>query len=498
MYDTLTKILYNDNAVAGEAAAISIGLIMAGTANERTVDGKGAQLLLNFTIDMKNYARETSHEKIIRGLAIGIALSFYGREEEAEATINELLSDKDPILRYGGIYTIGMAYCGTANNAAVRKLLQIAVSDVSDDVRRAAVINLGFLLFKTPKQCPRLVSLLAESYNPHVRYGVAMAIGISCAGTGMLEAIDILETLVNDSVDFVRQGALLGLSMVLMQFNENSTSKPNQKTNVIGQKVKDVRKKLETIWTGREEIMTKLGAILSAGIIDAGGRNVTILMHKNGQNKMKNIIGLMLFTQYWFWYPYLHFLSLSFEPTAIIGLNLNLKMPKWRFKSNARPSLFAFPAPLKAPEKQATKAAPTAELSLTAKAKAKEARKKKRTGNEPFTPGSTMTATPTPFPADAGKEFDEKEITATVVEEKKEESSEVLDNPARVTPQQMKVLSFDTEEYVPLKFLNHNLEMGIVMLKRSDQGPEEFVELKNTASEESLPEPEPPAPFEWP
>ena len=40
---------------------------------------------------------------------------------------------------------------------------------MSNDVRRAAVLNLGFVLASTPEQCPRIVSLLAESYNPHVR-----------------------------------------------------------------------------------------------------------------------------------------------------------------------------------------------------------------------------------------------------------------------------------------------------------------------------------------
>ena len=42
-----------------------------------------------------------------------------------------------------------------------------------------------FSLFRTPEQCPSVVSLLSESYNPHVRFGAAMALGIACAGTGL-------------------------------------------------------------------------------------------------------------------------------------------------------------------------------------------------------------------------------------------------------------------------------------------------------------------------
>lgn len=78
-----------------------------------------------------------------------------------------------------------MAYAGTGNNKAIRKLLHVAVSDVNDDVRRAAVTGLGFILFRNPTQVPRIVQLLSESYNPNVRYGAALALGISCAGTGL-------------------------------------------------------------------------------------------------------------------------------------------------------------------------------------------------------------------------------------------------------------------------------------------------------------------------
>ncbi|EAX89966.1 hypothetical protein TVAG_091560 [Trichomonas vaginalis G3] len=69
-------------------------------------------------------------------------------------------------------------------NDALQKLLHIAVSDVNDNVRRAAVIGIGFVLSRRPKEVPSMINLLAQSYHAHVRAGAALAIGISCAGTG--------------------------------------------------------------------------------------------------------------------------------------------------------------------------------------------------------------------------------------------------------------------------------------------------------------------------
>src|SRR3954466_16045844 len=106
-----------------------------------------------------------------------------------------------------------MAYSATGNNKAIRRLLHVAVSDVNDDVRRAAVTALGFILLRNHKQVPRIVQLLSESYNPNVRYGATLALGISCAGTGLMEAIELLEPMTKDPVDYVRQGALVSLAM---------------------------------------------------------------------------------------------------------------------------------------------------------------------------------------------------------------------------------------------------------------------------------------------
>lgn len=70
---------------------------------------------------------------------------------------------------------------------------------------------------------PRLVSLLSESFNPHVRYGSCIAVGIACAGSGSAEAVALLEPMLEDVADYVRQAAMIALAMVYMQQSEVHT-----------------------------------------------------------------------------------------------------------------------------------------------------------------------------------------------------------------------------------------------------------------------------------
>jgi len=194
VYDELKNALFNnaDSAIIGEAAGYGLGLVMLGSANESAIE------------EMITHANDSKHEKIIRALSISLALIMYGKEDNADGLIEQMVRSKDSIMRYGAMFAIGCAYAGTSNNTAVKKLLHYAVSDVSDDVKRAALMNLGFLLFRRPEKIPELVKQLAESYNPHIRYGAAFAVGIGCAGTGLIEALKLLAPLTNDSVDFVR------------------------------------------------------------------------------------------------------------------------------------------------------------------------------------------------------------------------------------------------------------------------------------------------------
>ena len=513
LFEALKGVVMSESAVAGEAAGYAMGLVMLGSGNGVAVE------------EMIAYAHDTQHEKIIRGLAMGIALIVYGKEEEADVIIEQLITDKDPILRYGAMYAIGLAYACTGNNAAIQRLLHIAVSDVSDDVRRAAVTCLGFVLANLPEQVPRVVALLAASYNPHVRYGSALAVGIACAAGATekirREALNVLEPLLKDRVDFVRQGAFIGMAMLLIQHNEKSEPK-----------LALLRKSIADAMAIKSDTMTKLGAILAAGIVDAGGRNVTISqLSASGHKKMAAIVGLALFPQFWYWYPLIHFLSLAFTPTAVIGLNRNLEMPQgFTFVSRAPASLYAYPPPVELEKKEVKKEVKHNTLSVTAKAKVKAKRKedekaKEEGGDkmevdeeekkEPAAAATTAAAAATTVEekkeaveekaegdsktgdetsgveGEVKKEGEEKE-------EKKELPFHVLSNPARTTLPELSTLTWPKQQrYQPVK----QQLAGFVMLHDTQPEKEEKL-VKNKTPKIGVPgvsddEPEPPAPFQY-
>ncbi|GAA6007020.1 hypothetical protein JCM11491_001480 [Sporobolomyces phaffii] len=497
IYDALRDVLFNDSAIAGEAAGYAMGLVMLGSGSAKALD------------EMVQYAHETQHEKIIRGLAVGVAFVLYGKEEEADEMIESLLGDADAILRYGGVYTLALAYAGTGSNAAIRKLLHVAVSDVSDDVRRSAVTALGFLLFRNPQQVPRIVQLLSESYNPHVRYGSAMALGISCAGTGLEDAIALLEPLTKDAVDFVRQGACMSLAMILIQQNDASSPK-----------VASVRENYTKILSDKhEDAMAKFGAALSQGIIDAGGRNVTISMqNKSGSGNMPAIVGMALFQQFWYWFPLAHCLSLAFTPTAIIGVNKDLAIPKFDFACHAKPSLHAYTPATKPPTKETVEKVKTAVLSTTAKATARQKAKEAETKGDDVTmeTDEAKPAAPTEdsemkddaAPTDEATPAAPVATTTTTKQTKRkaaEPSTYTVENLSRVTPSQLATIALlPGSRYVPVRPFPAAAAAdrssasratgggGIVLVRDSTPNePQDLVELEVLKQLETPPAPAP-------
>lgn len=495
VYEELKAVLFTDSAIAGEGAGIAIGLLLLGAGG----DDRNGEIVK----DLLSYAHDTKHEKIIRGCVMGIALMMYEREEQADTLIEQLTRDKDPLIRYGGMYTVAMAYAGTANNTAIRRLLHIAVSDVSDDVRRAAVTCLGFILFRTPVQVPKLVSLLAESFNPHVRYGACVAVGIACAGTAKNEAIQLLEPLLDDAVDYVRQGALLALAMVVMQESEGR----NPKVAVIRAKI------FKLITDKHVTTMTKMGAILAQGILDAGGRNVVISLQSHaGFTKMAAVVGLAIWAQHWFWYPLFNFLELSFQTTMVVGLNKDLKLPRsFNLTCNAKKSAFATPKRMEEKKEEKKELVATAVLSTTAKARARQAKQDAKeklskpvdAGGDILMEGKYVSAAADEEKKGSGDGMDvdtegSKQTASKKTAVTKEPSVFSFTTPARVTLAQESVISLDTaQRYVPVMHPAQRLAGVIMLLDTTPDEAEDVEVIKAPAAAGAENEADPPEPFEW-
>ena len=96
------------------------------------------------------------------------------------------------------------------------------------------------------------------------------------------------EPMTNDTVSYVRRAALIASALIMIQHTE-----------VTCPKVKEFRAMYAKIIADKhEDVMVKLGAIFAQGIIDAGGRNVTVsLQSRTGHTNMMAVVGMLIFTQ---------------------------------------------------------------------------------------------------------------------------------------------------------------------------------------------------------
>jgi 26S proteasome regulatory subunit N2 len=196
---------------------------------------------------------------------------------------------------------------------------------------------------------------------------------------------------------------------------------------------------------------------------------------------MLGIVGVVVFTQYWYWFPLTHFLSLSMTPTAVIGLDQKTQVPVFKFHCNTRPSLFDYPPEQTAAKDETPEKIKTAVLSTTAQARRRAAKKEKQQRRDSMDVDTVTPVTPKIGNADK-MDTDEAGITAapkddsdakdkdakpvsdaekkdgengtTAEPRKKMEKEKVgyeITNMSRVLPAQLKYLTFPDPRYQIVK-----------------------------------------------
>jgi 26S proteasome regulatory subunit N2 len=372
------------------------------------------------------------------------------------------------------------------------------------------------------------------------------------------EAVALIEPLRKDSVDFVRQGAMIASGLLFMQTSDEQTDG----------KVGKLREELMRVLGDKhEDVLCRFGAILAFGLLEAGGRNSVASMYAKGNLRLGGAIGMAMFTQMWYWFPLIQFISLPLMPTALVGLTEKLKMPKnFVVRSEARPAFFAYPEAIKPPQKEEKKTGAKVKLSTTMKRETNKTKKQDSKESKAVPKAAPAAPKPSaasdvasnaastnmsqaaatigsslgddklsiqgfdiedhPSAADRGSQVDdlmpeaedkdhdmEGEEKPGDKKDVKAATFEVLSNPCRVVPAQEGCIRYyargrtvsmsqpeekaePTTVVVRYEPVNPDRKSGFLLLRDLDpESPEDILEFADVPKEEE--EPGPPEPFEW-
>lgn len=228
-----------------------------------------------------------------------------------------------------------------------------------------------------------------------------------------------------------------------------------------------------------EHALVRFGGILTQGLMELGGRNCTVKLTSNsGNNRIGSIVGMALFTQYYYWFPMVHFINLAVHPSMLLGVDSSLKVVKnFNVLSKAKPSQFGYPKEVKLEEKTKIERAPSAVLSTQSRVKAKLGR---RTGtltsiadmqidDKPAADKNKTDKAAIDKPADKEKTEEKPEEP-----EKEEPNEEKLSNPSRIVPRQLSVVShIQDQDFRPI--LNNRFTGFIVLNKANPNALTEYV-----------------------
>lgn len=454
LFKDLLKIMEKGSAVPGSAAGYSLGLLMAGTMNNMAI--QKIQAYININTQQKS-------EKVIRGCVMALSLICYEAREKANFLIEVMKNHTDFHLRYGACYIIALSYIATNDNTATRFLLDMAVSDVSNDVRRAATTSIGFIFLNHTENLFGILGLLVNNYNPYVRYGAASAISIAFAATGNHRAWKLLQTLMKDNVTFVIQAAYIAIGILFMEKNNKESPEIKSVRNELykSSKNKQTNSKAE-----------KIGAFLSLGLLDAGGKNMKICLVNSNKTKIfKGVIGMCMFWQFWNWYPLIPMISLTLKSTFLIGMTNRIEFPKFNVLCNSKPVKFKYTAPLKEHTKNTKLVLEKAELSITAKLKKKSIKRPidKELFKDPKVLSMSKNMSVNTF------KVKEKKIN-------KKPNFWVIENPCRITDSQKEFISFlKTKEHY--KIFNERSLISFVLIQNSNSTKKEnFISVTGISS----------------
>ncbi|KAG0435385.1 26S proteasome regulatory subunit RPN2 [Dictyocoela muelleri] len=296
--DKLLEMLKKSEKIVVEGICSALGQIWIGTGNCRIID------------ELKSVMNNSVHEREVRSAGVAIALINMGREK---TSLNEKKSF-NWIYGYAKCLELGCSFVNSKNVEVLSKLLEMT-RDLSGDVRRAAIFSIGLLFCGDKEKLIEILIPYLKSHCIYIRHATCITLGIFLCGTGDHRVAQALEVLLYDEESLVCQAACIGLGFLLVQ---NNHFLPNY-TRIVEKINQKISKKHETM-------DTKMGAIIARSLMVSGGTNIIFSpFNMSGKVSKQQISGFVYFFEFWFWYPFINFIGISYLPTTKFVFNNELQ-----------------------------------------------------------------------------------------------------------------------------------------------------------------------------
>ena len=246
-----------------------------------------------------------------------------------------------------------------------------------------------------------------------------------------------------------------------------------------------------------DTVLKRQGALLGAGLLDAGGRNTVLQLMGVGGLRREAAVSVFLGCQVWEWYPLVQIMVKALVPTMVIGVDSSLHMPKdFQLRCDQPESRFAYVEPVKKEEK-------TEKTTVTFSFQEKPRRAALQSSlRRSSTRGVAESESKTDKPADNAENADMskkvesseasgKETTDTTEEKKTEEGEAVakaeepkhfmVPNGNRVTLTQMPHMSLLEQRFMPVvgweRIRSLTSVPGVLVVRDTQEGACQYVDV---------------------
>ena len=300
LLERLKSLFATDNTITQESSLYAIGLIFAGTEDREVA---------NF---VRSIHDNTDFPRVKR--VAGLAMALINCLGENRIDLLEYLNSDSASIRSMGLLSLGSAFAATSNLDIIGKILPF-IDDRDDETKRSAVIAISLIGYGDPEVKSACIVPLAENHNPFVRATAAICLGFFNSGICDIEVCSILEAMLYDNEDLVKQNACIGAGFAFMQ--GNPTLIPNYKRAL---------DKMNLIIASRTESQCcKIGASIGRAISEASGKSsVFSLKNFSGQVLSSKVNGALMFLFSWYWFPLIPCVALCLHPTPIFFFDKNL------------------------------------------------------------------------------------------------------------------------------------------------------------------------------